>query len=115
MCWNNPLNSSNCFVTVTYKSWSEASSQQEFTFQWYEEGPSLGAVGGVSLSFAAFLSAGLSSSSLTVSGGRPSFFWHFFSSGLSAQVGFVRPIAAAFAFHGSGAPYLIGIPSKIHQ
>jgi len=52
-------------------------------------------------------------SSLTVSGGRPSFFLRFFSPGFDAREGFVRPIAAAFAFHGSGAPYRIGIPAKI--
>jgi hypothetical protein len=46
-----------------------------------------------------------------VSGGRPSFFLRCLSAGFGALVGFVRPIAAAFTFHGSATPYRINAPS----
>ena len=48
--------------------------------------------------------AGSVRSSLTVSGGRPSFFLRFFSSGFGVREGFVRPISAALTFHGSVIP-----------
>jgi hypothetical protein len=47
-----------------------------------------------------------------VSGGRPSFFFLFFSFGFSARVGFVLPISAAITFQASGRLYRIGIPSE---
>ena len=99
-------------MTVIYKTWSEASSQQEFAFQQYEAAPSLGVVGRFSVSLATFFSVDLLPiSSLMVSGGRPSFFLHCLSTGFGALVGFVWPIAVAFTFHGSATPYHINAPS----
>ena len=60
------------------------------------------------------LVVGFPRSSLTVSGGRPSFFLRCLSDGFGARVGFVRPITAALAFQGSAAPYRIGAPPKIY-
>jgi hypothetical protein len=58
----------------------------------------------VAMTLEGFFFGSLRRSSLIVSGGRPSFFLRFLASGFGARVGFVRPIAAALAFHGSAAP-----------
>jgi hypothetical protein len=108
-------------VIAAQRTSSEASSQQEFALHGYDGGPNLtfpealGCGFSVDLLVESVIRVGFGNletdffvgaprSSLLVSGGRPSFFLRCFSAGLGAQEGLVRPISAAFTFHGSRIP-----------